>query len=414
MTSNNGASNVVNNGGEIGKELPASIWDRLLLGDTRSPLLHLSTASRQSVASSNVDKLNNQQYQTYNNFALVKSMLLYESVRVAALRVEGRAQHEYPNSNQGWYATLFMIRGRALDRVVVPWGIVSLHAIIYTVIQETVYGGSINGDNMSLLQSWEVFFSFVLNSTLAFLLVFRLQRASDRYWTARYYWGDIVAKARTLVSGLVVHGQGENKDHAIRWLVAYSVAIMELLRGRRLYDGSIFAGVLVRSELDKLETSLHPPLYAMTKIRYHLRKAFGNTPDTPMAMAVERTQTLHRLELQLNIIQDCCGGMERIKATPLPIVYVSHLRTFLIVALLLFPYVYGPSWRWTTIPLVVLAGFAWLGIDCAAEECESPFDAKSVNALDMDAYCIGLMQTTLQEIRDSADEELERQAGPTK
>lgn len=71
----------------------------------------------------------------------------------------------------------------------------------------------------------------------------------------------------------------------------------------------------------------------------------------------------------------------------------------------LFPYVYGPSWRWTTIPLVFLAGFAWLGIDGAAEECESPFDVRSVNALDMDSYCIGLMGTILQEIQNQADEE---------
>jgi predicted membrane chloride channel (bestrophin family) len=55
----------------------------------------------------------------------------------------------------------------------------------------------------------------------------------------------------------------------------------------------------------------------------------------------------------------------------------------------------------------MLAGFAWLGIEGAAEECESPFDAKSVNALDMDSYCIGFMKTTLQEIRNQADDEMD-------
>jgi predicted membrane chloride channel (bestrophin family) len=79
----------------------------------------------------------------------------------------------------------------------------------------------------------------------------------------------------------------------------------------------------------------------------------------------------------------------------------------------LFPYVYGARWRWSTIPLVILAGFAWLGIDSAAEECESPFNEESVNALNMDSYCIGLMATTIQEIQDCADLQMERMAKST-
>jgi putative membrane protein len=275
--------------------------------------------------------------------------LKFQSTRVRALELEGKAQREYPSSNQGWFVTVFMLRGRALHRIAYPWSIVTLHAILYTVIQEVVYKGSLERGQTTVLTSWEVVFSFVLNSTLSFLLVFRLQRASERYWIARFYWGDVIAKARTLVSGLVVHAtparagtqggydeklQVQHRDHAIRWLNAYAVAIMQLLRGLRKYDGNSLAGILVGSEMQKLEQSPHPPLYAMTKLRSHLREALRITADTPVPIAVERAQTLHRLELHLDTIQDCCGGMERIKATPLPIVYVSHLRTFLIVALM--------------------------------------------------------------------------------
>jgi putative membrane protein len=215
-----------------------------------------------------------------------------------------------------------------------PWAFITLHAIVYTVLQEMVFSESIETGSTNLLNSWEVVFGFVLSSTLAFLLVFRLQRAADRYWTARFYWGELVSKGRTLISGLVVHGTCQHRDHAIRWLIVHVVSIMELLRGRRLYDGSMLAGILILPEFKRFEGSLHPPLHAMTKVRHHLRQAFHNTPETPVSVAVERSQTMNRLEQLLNSVQDCCGGMERIKATPLPVVHVSHLRTFLIATLL--------------------------------------------------------------------------------
>jgi putative membrane protein len=315
------SNNVINDGTTTAPPTTtdSNIWDRLLLGDTRSFPSTLAPVE-------NFDR--------YKSYSLVQSMMLYKDIREAALCLEGKAQREYTSSNEGWLATLFMIRGRALDRIALPWAFITLHAIVYTVLQETVFSESIETGTNNLLNNWEVVFGFVLSSTLAFLLVFRLQRAADRYWTARFYWGDLVAKGRTLISGLVVHGTCQHRDHAIRWLIAHTVAIMEQLRGRTLYDGSILAGILTLPELKRLENSKHPPIHAMTKVRHHLRQAFHNTPDTPLSVAVERSQILNRLEQLLNSVQDCGGGMERIKSTPLPVVHVSHLRTFLIATLL--------------------------------------------------------------------------------
>lgn len=86
---------------------------------------------------------------------------------------------------------------------------------------------------------------------------------------------------------------------------------------------------------------------------------------------------------------------------------LCHLTQTISRCFRLLPYVYGHIWRWSTIPLVFLASFAWLGIDAAAEECEAPFKEKRVNALDMDTYCLGFMATALQEIRDKADDEID-------
>ena len=98
--------------------------------------------------------------------------------------------------------------------------------------------------------------------------------------------------------------------------------------------------------------------------------------------------------------------MERIKSTPLPIVYVSHLRTFLLFNLLLFPYVFGPSWGWSTIPIVAASAFAWFGIECAAAEVESPFGKDRVNALNMDSYVIGLLSTMQQQMNVHSEQQI--------
>ena len=54
------------------------------------------------------------------------------------------------------------------------------------------------------------------------------------------------------------------------------------------------------------------------------------------------------------------GGCERIMGTPLPFVYVSHLRTFLVLVLCFgVPLVFACSWGWAAIGLasVVCGGF---------------------------------------------------------
>ena len=66
------------------------------------------------------------------------------------------------------------------------------------------------------------------------------------------------------------------------------------------------------------------------------------------------------------------GGCERIQGTPLPFVYVAHLRSFLLFYLLGIPFIYVCSWQWATIPLSMVIAFALLGIEAASVECARP------------------------------------------
>ena len=96
---------------------------------------------------------------------------------------------------------------------------------------------------------------------------------------------------------------------------------------------------------------------------------------------------------------DHCGTMERIRGTRLPIVYVSHLRTFLLGYLLSLPFVYVTFWGWGTIPAVAAVSFALLGIEGAATECENPFSPNRFNQLGMDRFCEAIHDEVSQLLR---------------
>ena len=96
---------------------------------------------------------------------------------------------------------------------------------------------------------------------------------------------------------------------------------------------------------------------------------------------------MQTMEMDIASLIDHCGTMERIKATRLPIAYVSHLRTILMGFVLCLPFVYEGYWGWGTIPAVAAIAFALLGIEGAATECENPFSPKRTNHLGMDGFC---------------------------
>jgi predicted membrane chloride channel (bestrophin family) len=139
-----------------------------------------------------------------------------------------------------------------------------------------------------------------------------------------------------------------------------------------------------------------------------LQTCFVSHPDTPPGLAHAWSQQLDMLENKtLNNIM----VMERIRSSPLPLVYVMHLRIFLFVFFISLPYIWYPSWRWSTIPIVLVTSFAMLGLEGIAIEVEYPFRRDRPNHLDTDNFCTVALGTIQQTVCDAANSEIEKNRG---
>ena len=88
-------------------------------------------------------------------------------------------------------------------------------------------------------------------------------------------------------------------------------------------------------------------------------------------------------------------------ATPLPYVYVAHLRTFLIIYLIAAASAAVAEWGLAAVPALVAMSWALLGIEAAAVECERPFGHQP-HHLALGKFCVVCAENIAQTLRDVA------------
>ena len=214
----------------------------------------------------------------------------------------------------------------------------------------------------------------------------------------------------------------EEVDELIRWFVGFIVATKCWLRVEPVPAAQL-AGVLGANEIEEMHAKAkHVHLYCANRVRSAIARALLMEETAAAHPSSRRVASLHphhaaevlrALRSHLDVLVDMGGAMERIKATRLPVVYVSHLRTFLLLYVLSMPFVYVGIWGWGTVPAVGAVAFALLGIEGAATECENPFSAKRTNHLGMDGFCENSMGEVMQMLRwwKEREDEAEKDEG---
>ncbi|CAE8695815.1 unnamed protein product [Polarella glacialis] len=280
----------------------------------------------------------------------------------------------------GWLQTVLSLRGRSMLHMMPPFLLVMVMTVTRALAMETtLFGGrrwdlpDLKGDGYSLLMV-----------PLSFLLVYRLNRAAVRFYDSRAAVGKLIECCRNLASEAATFcaHDPEARDEVCRWLVAFPVATRNYLRAETPDPLLDLQGVLSLADAQALLRAPVQTLFCCDRIRQAvLRATRSNNIDNPVLAA----SMFGRMEDMICTLSGSMGAMERINNTPLPFVYVAHIRSLLVFYLLGLPWSLDYESAWEGLIVVVFISFALLGVESAAVACERPFQNQR-NHLPLDLY----------------------------
>eukprot|EP00804_Cyclotella_cryptica_P000574 CCRYP_009987-RA/>CCRYP_009987-RA protein AED:0.02 eAED:0.02 QI:482/1/1/1/1/1/2/170/389 len=137
--------------------------------------------------------------------------------------------------------------------------------------------------------------------------------------------------------------------------------------GRPTFDAA--NGVRVRDEPLVVLNRMHELAFNIAFFTYAGGGSNLFTP-TPEAQAAFYKQIIEHIDA----MYAAYGATERIKNTPLPFAYSVHLRTFLLIYLLLWNLTSVATFGWIAIPTNFFVNWLLLGIEAASVDCERPFN----------------------------------------
>ena len=353
-----------------------------------------------------------------------------EQERLAHLRTKAaRAYASYDPKH--WASHIVTTRGRSGHHVWQPllWVLLVSIFAAWSAQNAEKLGVSQRRWNKWLLKIEPV--EALLRLVMSFLLVFRLGRSAQRYWEARQKAGALIEVCRAIASTACAHmvfgddlkrvehrmhwpkvPPSEEKEEEVwmsttcspasaicRWVVVFPIAAKNYLRSDS-GDAKELDGLLSKGEVDELFQAPNQCLYVLDTMR-GLSASWAVKAVHNGACAEVVAQVFGALTRQIDLLTGTFGGMERINNTPLPFVYVSHLRTSLTVYLTLVPIVFAPIWLWATPPLTLIVAWALLGIEAAAVECERPVRG-CANHMPLEAFCAVVADNVRQTLQHSA------------
>jgi putative membrane protein len=270
-----------------------------------------------------------------------------------------------------WLGIVFSFRGTALRIVAMRMVAITLFAVVIQLIYE---GGLLLGLK-SRLFVFDAAEHAVLGSLLGFLIVFRMNASSNRYWEGRSLWGQIINSSRNLARAGAEYTTGGRELADL--VSGYAIALRRSLQGNK--------------DLLETEDFLPEPVRAQAA-------TFGNPPTAIAAAITEWIARYHRLgqidsqlvrhiEDQLSKLVDAQGGCEKIRKTPLPFAYVVMIKQLILVYLATLPIVVCDHCGWWTPVLVAIVALGLFGMEEVSVEIEDPFGTLE-NCLDMETFTL--------------------------
>ncbi len=212
-----------------------------------------------------------------------------------------------------------------------------------------------------------------LTLILGWLLVFRTNKAYDRWWEARTLWGQLVNASRNLSIKL---------NRLTRLSESDLKQCQEILR--------TFPQVL----RDHLRGPVDPNRYAIFE---QLPSSISHAPSKLInriyeILAAGREQNLldgdelRVIDEDLRVYLNICGGCERIRKTLIVSSYRTFSRQCVFLFLLTLPWGIVEDFGWWTPVLTGMMAYFMIAMEVVAEHIEEPFGYHDED-LNLDALC---------------------------
>jgi len=347
---------------------------------------------------------------------------LVDPTRMEALALCDTSGHGYDRRS---FLMALSIRGRNLELIAWPLAGLVAWSVAWAVVLHVDGPVQLGKEPVmvALLDPIETLFTPLLTALLTLLLVFRQGRAAVRFWDARAAAGAMVLHCRNVAAEVFALRPTDPaaRGEVARWLCATPVAVKNLLRPLAMPDKDENTGpgdtraraqsesaafqladrrlrelmpALSSEQARSLLAAPNQPLHAGARLRSAIGRACDRLPPAQRGL-------VHRgLHDELDHLNGAWGALERIAASPLPFIYVAHLRLTLLLFLAVAPLPSLSHDGWPAVPPFAVACAAILAVEAAAEECERPF-LKRPNHLRLGGFCASVAENVAQALSDS-------------
>ncbi len=220
-----------------------------------------------------------------------------------------------------------------------------------------------------------------IGAALSILMVLRTNSAYDRWWEGRKHWGSLVNNCRNLALKVETMSSASDREKA---LVGTYISLFPYVLRDHLRHG------VSETTLSRLPEPAPADLYNVP--------AFIAERVFSIVKGWRDKDLLHRLDHHLmdphiSSLMDICGACERIRNTPLPLVYRALIPQLLVLYLVVVPL--GVQLTTANLVLTLIIGYFLIGLELVAEEIEEPFGTDD-DDLQLDRICKGIERSVRQ------------------
>jgi putative membrane protein len=192
---------------------------------------------------------------------------------------------------------------------------------------------------------------------IGLLLVFRTNKAYERWWEARSLWGNLVNISRNLAIKIQVHIQPTQQE-AKEFATLISNFCDALAIHLRKSPDDIELHQYIRDKTIK-----HVPAYIATKLYEKIQHKIAD----------KQSFNSWVMDRELRDLMVVCGGCEKIKNTLLSVSYRMFVKHVMILFILMMPLSILDNVGLYSIPIVIVTSYIILALEAIARNLEEPF-----------------------------------------